>query len=279
MPWRDLGTGLSWGNLSSTYGHNDTQQYNMRFVTSYVTGSHAAKVGFTFQHAWAWTTQDVANNGVTLQLRNGTPDTAHAVRDAARVLRDHQGQHRPLRAGPVAPAAASRSTSACGSTTSTRMCPRSRSGPGPLVPNRNISFEKVENVPNWKNVSPRLGVSWDVFGNGRTAVKANIGRYLEGPNLTTFTRRANPAAAIVTQATRVWNDTFYPVGDPRRGNFAPDCNLISPLANGECARREPFELRHDEPDGALRRRRADDAGLQLGGLRGASARARCRASR
>jgi len=73
VPWRDLGTGFSWGNLSQTYGHNDTHQWNTRFVTSYVTGSHAAKVGFTFQHAWVWTTQDVPNNAVTLQLRNGVP--------------------------------------------------------------------------------------------------------------------------------------------------------------------------------------------------------------
>lgn len=107
------------------------------------------------------------------------------------------------------------------------------------MPARNVDFPEVTDVPNWKNVSPRFGVSWDVFGNGRTAVKANIGRYLEGPNLTTFTRRANPVNAIVTSATRIWNDSFYPVGDPRRGNFLPDCDLSSPLANAECAATNP----------------------------------------
>jgi hypothetical protein len=115
-------------------------------------------------------------------------------------------------------------------------------------------------VPNWKNVSPRVGVSWDLFGNGRTAIKANVGRYLEGPNLTTFTRRANPAAAIVTQATRTWNDTFYPVGDPRRGNFSPDCDLLLPGINGECGAVNPSNFGTTNPTV----RYADDALTQRG---------------
>ncbi|MEQ1912925.1 MAG: carboxypeptidase-like regulatory domain-containing protein, partial [Vicinamibacterales bacterium] len=35
-------------------------------------------------------------------------------------------------------------------------------------------------------------------------------------------------------ARRPWNDSFYPVGDPRRGNYVPDCDLRSPLGNEEC---------------------------------------------
>jgi hypothetical protein len=117
--------------------------------------------------------------------------------------------------------------------------PEQTEGPGPNIPSRNITYPKVEGVPNWKNASPRLGAAYDLFGNGRTALKVSLGRYLEGPNLTTFTRRANPAAAIVTQATRTWNDSFYPVGDPRRGNFTPDCDFALPAANGECGAPSP----------------------------------------
>jgi hypothetical protein len=43
----------------------------------------------------------------------------------------------------------------------------------------------------------------------------------------------NPAG-ITTQATRSWNDSFYPVGDPRRGNYVVDCDLISMAAQAEC---------------------------------------------
>ena len=254
VPWRDLGTGFSWGNLSQTYGHNDTHQWNTRFVTSYVTGSHAAKVGFTFQHAWVWTTQDVPNNAVTLQLRNGVPTqlTMFATplefyeTTKANVGLFAQDQWR-----------LSRFTLNLGVRYDylNSYVPAGSVGPGPNVPTRSITFDKVENVPNWKNVSPRIGVSWDLFGNGRTAVKANLGRYLEGPNLTTFTRRANPANAIVTQATRTWNDSFYPASDPRRGNFSPDCNLLLPAANGECGAANPSNFGTTNPTV----RYADDA--------------------
>jgi hypothetical protein len=254
VPWRDLGTGFSWGNLSSTYGHNDTQQWNTRFVTSYVTGSHAAKVGFTLQHAWVWTTQDVANNAVTLQLRNGVPTQ---LTQFATPLEFYETTKANIGLFAQDQWRLSRFTLNLGVRFDylNSYVPAQSVGPGPLVPNRNISFEKVENVPNWKNVSPRFGVSWDVFGNGRTAVKANVGRYLEGPNLTTFTRRANPAAAIVTQATRTWNDSFYPVGDPRRENFSPDCNLLLPAANGECGAANPSNFGTTNPTV----RYADDA--------------------
>lgn len=254
VPFRDLGTGFSWGNLSSTYGHNDTHQYNTRFVTSYVTGSHAAKVGFTFQHAWAWTTQDVANSAVTLQLRNGVPAQ---LTQFATPLEFYETTKANIGLFAQDQWRLNRFTLNLGVRFDylNSYVPQQQVGPGPLVPNRNISFEKVEDVPNWKNVSPRIGVSWDPFGNGRTAVKANIGRYLEGPNLTTFTRRANPANAIVTQATRVWNDSFYPVGDPRRGNFSPDCNLLVTTANGECGAASPSNFGTTNPTV----RYADDA--------------------
>ena len=95
--------------------------------------------------------------------------------------------------------------------------------PGPQVPGRNVAFDKVEDVPDWKNVSPRLGAAYDLFGNGRTAVKASIGRYMEAPNLTSFTRSANPANAVVLSAFRNWTDA--------NGDFVPQPNELGPLSN------------------------------------------------
>jgi hypothetical protein len=87
--------------------------------------------------------------------------------------------------------------------------PPQHNGPGPWVPTRNVDFAQVDDVPNWKNLSPRVGVAYDLFGDGKTAVKVNIGRYLEGPNLTSFTRLANPANSIAVSVFRTWSDANH----------------------------------------------------------------------
>jgi hypothetical protein len=109
---------------------------------------------------------------------------------------------------------------------------------GPLIPAR--EFDEIKNVPNWRDVSPRLGAAYDLFGNGRTAVKAALGRYVGGESYT-IARNVNPLQSTVNMATRVWRDDVFPVGDPRRGNFVPDCDLTNIAANGECqATNRPF---------------------------------------
>jgi hypothetical protein len=50
-------------------------------------------------------------------------------------------------------------------------------GPGPLVPNRNITFSK-QDWYQWKDLSPRLGLAYDLFGDGKTAFKASWSKYV-----------------------------------------------------------------------------------------------------
>ena len=51
---------------------------------------------------------------------------------------------------------------------------------------------------NWKDITPRAGVAFDLFGNGKTAVKANIGKYMEGLS-SLFGLDMNPIFRIPTQ--------------------------------------------------------------------------------
>jgi hypothetical protein len=41
---------------------------------------------------------------------------------------------------------------------------------------------------------------------------------------------------MVLSSTRTWNDRVYPAGDPRRGNYVPDCDLQNKGVNGECGK-------------------------------------------
>ena len=88
-----------------------------------------------------------------------------------------------------------------------------------------FSIEQIDNVPNWKDVAPRLGVAYDLMGDGRTALKASLGRYVTAQG-TGIAQAVNPANAIVTFANRTWTDVNM--------DFVPDCDLQSFAVNGEC---------------------------------------------
>ena len=63
-------------------------------------------------------------------------------------------------------------------------------------------------VGKWNDLSPRVGVAFDLFGNGRTALKASVARYLNGGGLAamSLTDDAHPAVSIGLTDTRAWRD-------------------------------------------------------------------------
>jgi hypothetical protein len=78
---------------------------------------------------------------------------------------------------------------------------------------------------DWKDITPRVGVAYDLFGNGKTAVKVNLGKYMEAITATNTDLDMNPLIRTVISTTRTWNDN---------GDFVVNCNLNSPAKNGEC---------------------------------------------
>src|SRR5207244_7981350 len=105
-------------------------------------------------------------------------------------------------------------------------------GPTKYTPARNLSFPGAD-VVRWKEINPRIGVSYDLFGTGRTALKASAARGVAQEGINTADS-IHPAVALATSTARTVNELTYPVGDPRRLNNFPDCDLFNPNANGEC---------------------------------------------
>jgi hypothetical protein len=214
-------TGWRWGSLAEGMGHNDSPQFNSRFTVSYVTGTHAAKVGITHFRGFPYTSREVPNNGVTLELLNGVPNRVQVHASPLRYweVSNNVGvfAQDQWKLGKLALNLGIRYDYY------NAYVPAQTLEPGPQVPNRNASFDKVSDVPNWNDVSPRIGAAYDLFGNGRTALKVSLGRYVEAPNLTSFTRVANPANAIVSSAFRNWTDS--------NGDYLPQPDELGPLSN------------------------------------------------
>ncbi len=64
-------------------------------------------------------------------------------------------------------------------------------------------FDKVENVPNWFDLAPRVGLVYDIFGDGQTALKLSANRYYL-TNGVGWAALVNPIR--VTSDTRTWTD-------------------------------------------------------------------------
>ena len=83
-------------------------------------------------------------------------------------------------------------------------------------------FVSATEAVNWKDLNPRLGVAFDLFGNGKTAVKASTNRYVLGEG-TGRASTINPIQANNTMG-RQWIDNGDRIiqGDP-----------LNPAQNGE----------------------------------------------
>jgi hypothetical protein len=94
---------------------------------------------------------------------------------------------------------------------------------GRFVPAR--TFAEVKDVPNWNDIAPRLGLVYDLFGNGRTALKASVNKY----NLSRTTGIAAQYNPLLSQtATLPWvdkNGDDIAQGALRCDFTSPDCEI------------------------------------------------------
>jgi hypothetical protein len=98
------------------------------------------------------------------------------------------------------------------------------------------SFAGFKNVPNWKDLSPRLGFAYDLFGNGKTAMKFSVSRYVDAQAVD-FASDANPISLLDDMESLTWTDDngdftiFNPDGSVQDRDFNPGttANELAPI--------------------------------------------------
>jgi hypothetical protein len=81
------------------------------------------------------------------------------------------------------------------------------------------TFERADGVNSYNDISPRGGLAYDVFGNGKTSLKVNVGKYLQAAQNGLAYGALRPTGRLTTMATRTWTD--------RNNNYKPDCDLTN----------------------------------------------------
>jgi hypothetical protein len=212
---------------SQDYSVAHTGSYLWKGSVSYMSGTTSAKIGY--QHTLmtddrTWFTND---RNLTYRFNNGVPNqltesispwvnNARAGWDAVFVQMQHtaprltvQGALRFDRAG--------------------SWFPEQREGPSRFLPAA-IVIPETRGVNSYKDLTPRIGAVYDLFGDGTTALKVHLGKYLEGVGVSGTYANSNPTLRLpqttmvfgTAGVTRAWIDADR--------DFVPDCDLLDPSA-------------------------------------------------
>jgi hypothetical protein len=101
----------------------------------------------------------------------------------------------------------------------------------------------VGTVQDWKDISPRVGIAFDVFGDGRTAIKGSVARYVAGQQVY-IADDLNPVSALSITDRRPWTD-LDGNGLPLDGNGNIQFNELAPSAATPAFGRNISTIRFD----------------------------------
>jgi hypothetical protein len=219
----DQALNLEYGSRRTGYQLLHDYRFHERFAVSYITGSHNFKVGVDLNHfeqgSSEYSDANLINLARSYRFRNQVPNqvTIYNTPNGPYDTATENGVYAQDQwtTGKLTLNLGLRYT------VYDAFIPAQHLPAGPFEPARD--FPAVEHSPRWQNLSPRLGIAYDLSGTGKTALKASLGRY---PIRNVGAAVDYPSARLAASTARTWTDT--------NGNYIPDCDLLNPKANGEC---------------------------------------------
>ena len=200
-------------------GQNLNFILNWRFNVSYVTGSHSFKAGYASNLLGDLRRSNMAPNNLDYRVNNGVPNQITMyinrfqqdlwMRDDGYFAQENWTHKRLTLQGAVRVDHA------------LSWAPPQQEGPARFLPTP-ITFPRTPIVDAYNDITPRVAAAYDLFGNGKTALKTTFGKYLEAAFTGRAYASANPTSRIIGNVTRAWTDA--------NGNWSADCNLLDPNA-------------------------------------------------
>ena len=205
---------------SANWAPNWQGTHGWRASASYVTGAHNMKVGY--QGGYLVDNRKNFTNSTYLQYRtqNGIPD--QLTQNINRFDQQNRTRYDAWYAQEMWTLGRFTIQGALRFDHAWSWFPEAQIGPVRFLPTATV-FPETKGVDSYKDITPRGGVAWDVFGTGKTSIKVNLGKYLEAAQNDLNYVGSRPTGRLRTTTTRTWTDS--------NNNFVPDCNLLDPRAN------------------------------------------------
>lgn len=214
------------------YRRNQGYNLSTSAALSYITGQHSVKFGFSEIYLDKTETFTDNNYGVSYRFANGVPNQ---ITERATPYAYHVRQPADLGIFAQDRWTIGRLTANYGVRFQyySSEFPAQSLNPGVLVPTRNIAFQETQ-LADFKDFVPRAGIAYDLFGNGKTAVKIGLNKYMKAMGIQNgYTNGViDPINGSALTVSRAWHPTGTPATNPNY--YIPNCNLVNDLANGDC---------------------------------------------
>ena len=184
-----------------TANPNYANPNNWRASASYVTGSHEMKVGYQGAYIRVNWLVPRARLAAVLPVQPGRAESVHVPAAGVAPVGPH------VDGGAVHPGQVdARPVDAAGRAA---LRPRLELQPGgvqrdgadvEIQRRRRSASTRTPGVDAFNDITPRFGAAYDVFGNGKTALKFNLGHYLDAATNDSEYTSNSPAARIVRTA-------------------------------------------------------------------------------